>query len=299
MLAFILLLSLSLSLASLCLICHSCVEKPSHRLPGKRDEAVKNGISCPRPLYFLLSTKAYSQPQTLKNELFSTVTSAAHSPSKTWQVLPWRWWWWWWWFCWLFSRPTGWHAPNSASLRLVAESSERRLVTSWLADWMAPSIRWASCLLSSIIFRILPWEANPHRGAWCQGSPQQAAGPLSPFISPRLPQFRPHKQNTRWRRGKKIPSQTPLLLIPAEKPNHYLSSVSVKESWACDRERGRETEHVRERNRQTKQQVEEWKSSRAPSSCFQREHSALRDDMLSFKRNVPCVLDFWGREGGS
>jgi len=175
---------------------------PATRETGRGSEE-RDQLPPSSPLYFLLSTKAYSQPQTLKNELFSTVTSAAHSPSKTWQVLPWRWWWWWWWFCWLFSRPTGWHAPNSASLRLVAESSERRLVTSWLADWMAPSIRWASCLLSSIIFRILPWEANPHRGAWCQGSPQQSAGPLSPFISPRLPQFRPHKQNTRWRRGEK------------------------------------------------------------------------------------------------
>lgn len=45
-------------------------------------------------------------------------------------------------------------APSSASLRLVALSSDRRLVTSWLADWMAPSMRWASCLLSAIIFTI-------------------------------------------------------------------------------------------------------------------------------------------------
>lgn len=56
-------------------------------------------------------------------------------------------------------------APNSASLRLVALSSDRRLVTSWLADWMAPSMRWANCLLSSIIFRIFAWgvEGNPDK----------------------------------------------------------------------------------------------------------------------------------------
>lgn len=56
-------------------------------------------------------------------------------------------------------------APSSASLRLVALSSDRRLVTSWLADWMAPSMRWASCLLSSIIFRIFAWgrEGNPDK----------------------------------------------------------------------------------------------------------------------------------------
>lgn len=56
-------------------------------------------------------------------------------------------------------------APSSASLRLVALSSDRRLVTSWLADWMAPSMRWANCLLSSIIFRIFAWggEGNPDK----------------------------------------------------------------------------------------------------------------------------------------
>jgi len=63
MLAIILLLSLTLSLASLCLICHSCVEKPSHRLPGKRDEAVKNGISCPRPPLFTF----FSQQKLIPN----------------------------------------------------------------------------------------------------------------------------------------------------------------------------------------------------------------------------------------
>lgn len=46
---------------------------------------------------------------------------------------------------------------SSASLRLVAVSSARRLVTSWLADWTAPSMRSASCLLSSIMLRILAW----------------------------------------------------------------------------------------------------------------------------------------------
>lgn len=46
---------------------------------------------------------------------------------------------------------------NSASLRLVAVSSALRLVTSWLADWTAPSMRSASCLLSSIMLRILAW----------------------------------------------------------------------------------------------------------------------------------------------
>lgn len=56
-------------------------------------------------------------------------------------------------------------APSSASLRLVALSSDRRLVTSWLADWMAPSMRWASCLLSSIIFKIFAWgrEGGPDK----------------------------------------------------------------------------------------------------------------------------------------
>lgn len=46
---------------------------------------------------------------------------------------------------------------SSASLRLVAVSSARRFVTSWLADWTAPSMRSASCLLSSIMLRILAW----------------------------------------------------------------------------------------------------------------------------------------------
>ena len=46
---------------------------------------------------------------------------------------------------------------SSASLRLVAVSSARRLVISWLADWTAPSMRSASSLLSSIMLRILAW----------------------------------------------------------------------------------------------------------------------------------------------
>lgn len=46
---------------------------------------------------------------------------------------------------------------SSASLRFVAVSSARRLVTSWLAAWTAPSMRSASCLLSSIMLRMLAW----------------------------------------------------------------------------------------------------------------------------------------------
>ncbi len=222
---------LLLSLASLCLIFHSCIGNPSHRLPGKRNEAEKYGISCPHPPFFAFFSqqKLILTHNPLQNNYFSTVTSWTDQTLKQnlTHVLPW---WWWWWFCWLFSRPTGLHAPNSVSLRLVAESSERRLVTSWLADWMAPSIRWASCLLSSIIFRILPWEANPHRVAWCQGLCQgveQATGPWSPFIPPRLPQFRPCIQNTRWRRGKKTQVWLPSSLSQQKRPNHCLSSVSV------------------------------------------------------------------------
>ncbi len=186
----------------------------------ERGREVRDQLPHPPFFAFFSQQKLILTHNPLQNNYFSTVTSWTDQTLKQnlKHVLPW--WWWWWWFCWLFSRPTGLHAPNSVSLRLVAESSERRLVTSWLADWMAPSIRWASCLLSSIIFRILPWEANPHRVAWCQGLCQgveQATGPWSPFIPPRLPQFRPCIQNTRWRRGKKIPSLTPLLLIPAEK----------------------------------------------------------------------------------
>lgn len=48
-------------------------------------------------------------------------------------------------------------ALSSASLRLVAVSSARSVLTSRPAAWMAPSIRRASCWLPSIMLRILAW----------------------------------------------------------------------------------------------------------------------------------------------
>lgn len=60
---------------------------PATRETGRGSEE-RDQLPPSSPLYFLLSTKAHSHPQTLKNELFSTVTSwtAAHRPSETWHT---------------------------------------------------------------------------------------------------------------------------------------------------------------------------------------------------------------------
>lgn len=56
--------------------------------------------------------------------------------------------------------------PSSARRRPVAASSARSAVTSWPAACSAPSMRSASCLLSSIMCRILAWgrEEEEERG---------------------------------------------------------------------------------------------------------------------------------------
>lgn len=70
-----------------------------------------------------------------------------------------------WWFCccWWCScgSPGSSSSPSSASLWPVAVSSARRFATSCFAHWIAPSIRCASCLFSSIILRIFACGENP------------------------------------------------------------------------------------------------------------------------------------------
>lgn len=70
-----------------------------------------------------------------------------------------------WWFCcccWCScGSPGSSSSPSSASLWPVAVSSARRFATSCFAHWIAPSIRCASCLFSSIILRIFACRENP------------------------------------------------------------------------------------------------------------------------------------------
>ncbi len=70
-----------------------------------------------------------------------------------------------WWFCcccWCScGSPGSSSSPSSASLWPVAVSSARRFATSCFAHWIAPSIRCASCLFSSIILRIFACGENP------------------------------------------------------------------------------------------------------------------------------------------
>ncbi|RLV95584.1 hypothetical protein DV515_00012806 [Chloebia gouldiae] len=54
--------------------------------------------------------------------------------------------------------------PSSARRRPVAASSARSAVTSWPAACSAPSMRSASCLLSSIMCRILAWGEGGRGG---------------------------------------------------------------------------------------------------------------------------------------
>lgn len=120
---------------------------------------------CPEELYLLMmevkTESHYTESERKRLSVsHSKVTQVSDISGHRCRFLPW-------WFCcccccWCScGSPGSSSSPSSASLWPVAVSSARRFATSCFAHWIAPSIRWASCLFSSIILRIFACGKNP------------------------------------------------------------------------------------------------------------------------------------------
>lgn len=129
------------------------------------------------------------------------------------------------------------------------------------------------------------------------GARRSRSSSLSPFCHSLDHTYKTHAEDEK--NPKSVCPLTFCSKCQQERPNRYLLSVRVR--MRAEREPERERERVKECDGGTKRQAGARETSRwkkpAPSSCFQRGHSALKDDMLSFKRNVPCAPGFWGERG--